>query len=105
MDDILYEKIQENLSSKIRFRDRLTPVEFVMCSRELRQQYIDSCDYYEDAKILKELEYSVLDVELQKVFLQKLIDRNKSLNPKLFLISNDEIKQFYITKVIPKHHI
>ena len=90
--DDLYQQMQELLEKQTK---KLSPVEFLMCSPELKLKYItERLSYYESANLLTILEYQNLTDDMRIEYAKKLLKNDKSF--KFFNESSENVKQAYI---------
>lgn len=96
----LYEKMQVILKGKI--RGVFSTIEFLMCSKELKKEYIlFDKDYFIEDRTIGLIQYENIDQDLQELCITRLIRNNRCLKREFFDVTSEDNKQYYLTKLIP----
>lgn len=88
--------IQSELYNNIRRGMELTPVEFLLCSRNLKEMYLQ-----DKKKKIGFLEFKSCDDDLKKLFIDNSISNDKTISIENFNTLSQELKDYYIDLVIP----
>ena len=87
--------IQSELYNTIKRGDKLTVVEFLLCSRDLKEMWLLK---HKDIGIL---EFKSCDDDLKKIYIDNIANSKRAIGLTKFQILSKELKNYYFSLVVP----